>query len=53
MSFMRLKVVGLLTGHPATKPKLLEEWTCSMIAYLYFLSLQCRSGKHGILLVQL
>ena len=26
-SCVRFKVVGFLTGHPATKPTLLEEWT--------------------------
>ena len=46
------------TGHPATKPKLLEEWIW-LVQLLYdclctvLQSLQCCNGKHGILLVQL
>ena len=45
-------------GHPATKPKLLEEWTWLVqllydCLFLVLQSLQCRGGKHGILLVQL
>ena len=58
MSCMRFKVLGCLTGHPATKPKLLEEWTWLVhllydCLFIFLESLQCRGSKHRIVLMQL
>ena len=58
MSCVRFKVVGFLTGHPATKSKLLEEWTWLVhllydCLFTFLQSVQCCGGKHGFLLVQL
>ena len=58
MSCMHFKVLGFLTGHPATKPKLLEEWTWLVHLlydglFIFLESLQCRGGKHRIFFVPL